>query len=99
MKKWFIKNNKSRKLFKNCELNKIILKNLLIYNKTKFEYKFNFDKFFKKINNNSSISKIRNYCVLLKNNRSVFNKFKLSRHKIKLLAPNGVLIGLKKSSF
>lgn len=94
-----LKTNNSRTLLKKFEINKLILKSLLKFNNQKFEYKFIFDKFFNKINYNSSISKIRNYCVLLNNNRSIFKKFKMSRHKIKLLVANGLLIGLKKSSF
>lgn len=99
MNNWINKTNNSRLLLKNLEINKVILKNLLNYNYFKFEYKFNFDKFFNNLHYNASISKIRNYCILLKNNRSIFKKFKMSRHKIKLFAANGILIGLKKSSF
>ena len=99
MKNWTKKNEKNRLILKKFEINKIIIKSLLNYNCSKFEYKFNYDKLFKKINNNSSISKIRNYCILLSNSRSIFRKFKLSRHKLKLLASNGLITGLKKASF
>lgn len=99
MKAWIKKVNNSRKSLKKLEIYKIILKNLLNYNKINFKYKQNFNKFFSNINIKASISRIQNYCLLLNNNRSVFKKFKMSRHKIKELAANGILIGLKKSSF
>jgi ribosomal protein S14 len=73
---------------------------VLLYNhNSNFIYKIYYDNLFKKISYNSSIAKLRNFCSYLNNSRSVFKKFKLSRHKIKILAANGYLTGLKKSSF
>lgn len=72
---------------------------MLNNNNTLFNYKFIFEKFLKNQNFNASISRIKNYCILLNNNKSIIKKFKLSRYKIKLMAANGLLIGLKKSSF
>ena len=96
---WILKNKKWRVLLRKNEIKKLILLSLLNYSKSTYIYKLYFDKLFKKINNNSSISKIRNYCIYLNNSRSIFRKFKLSRHKIKLLAANSYIIGLRKSSF
>jgi ribosomal protein S14 len=54
---------------------------------------------FKHFKYESSISKIQTYCLFLKNKRSIFKKFKLSRHILKKYAAQGFIIGLKKSSF
>jgi ribosomal protein S14 len=96
---WILKNKKRRNLLKKTEIKKLMIKSLLINNKSNFFFKLYYDKIFKKINNNASISKIRNYCLYLNNSRSIFRKFKLSRHKIKILAANSYITGLKKSSF
>lgn len=46
-----------------------------------------------------TISKIQNKCLLTGRNRAVLKKFKLSRMFIKNLGVNGLINGLKKSSW
>lgn len=48
---------------------------------------------------NSSISKIKNKCLITGRNRSVLKKFKLSRMFIKNLGVSGYINGLRKSSW
>jgi small subunit ribosomal protein S14 len=48
---------------------------------------------------NSSISKIKNKCLISGRNRSVLKKFRLSRMFLKNLGVAGYINGLKKSSW
>jgi len=48
---------------------------------------------------NSSISKIKNKCLISGRNRAVLKKFKLSRMFLKNLGVSGFINGLKKSSW
>lgn len=96
---WILKNNKWRRLLKQNEIKKYVLKSLIYNSDSTYKYKLYFDKMFKTINYKSSISKIRNYCVYLNNSKSIFRNFKLSRHKIKLLSADSHIIGIRKSSF
>ncbi len=96
---WISKDKKSRKIFKKYEVKKLIIKSILYNNSYSLNNKIYFDNIFKKFSYNSSISKYRTNCMFLGNSRSIFQRFKLSRHSCKNLASNGLLIGLKKSSF
>jgi ribosomal protein S14 len=96
---WVLKDKKIRSCFHKYEIKKIVLKSLLYNTELPFDYKLYFDNMFKKFPYKSSISKYRTSCVFLGNSRSVFRRFKLSRHSIKKYAPNGYITGLKKSSF
>ena len=88
-----------RKNFSKIEINKLILKSLVYNDYNKFTFKYYFDKIFKKFLLKLSISNFRTYCIFLGNSRSIFRRFKLSRHICKKLSSNGLIIGLKKSSF
>jgi len=93
----WIKNDKIiRKNYIKSEINKIVLKSLLYNDKN---LKLYFDKKFKTFSKNTSISKCRTNCLFLKNSRSIFKKFKMSRHIAKKCASHGFLTGFKKSSF
>ena len=96
---WIIKDKKLRNCFNKFEIKKLVLKSLLYNKLLSFDYKIYFDNIFKKFPYNSSISKYRTSCLFLGNSRSIFRRFKLSRHSIKKYAPNGYITGLKKSSF
>jgi ribosomal protein S14 len=93
------KDKNIRKKFLKIEINKLILKSLIYNNNYPFFFKYYFDKIFKKILFNLSISKFRTYCIFLGNSKSIFRRFKLSRHVCKKYSSNGFIIGLKKSSF
>lgn len=96
---WITKDKSFRNLFSKYEIKKLVLKSLLYNNNYPFFFKLYFDKNFKNFTYNSSISKYRTSCLFLGNSRSVFQRFKLSRHIAKKFASNGFLVGLKKSSF
>ncbi len=48
---------------------------------------------------NATISKIKNKCLISGRNRSVLKKFRLNRMFLKNLGVNGLINGLKKSSW
>ena len=75
---------------KNNFFNKIIIKNDYFYFNI---YKYN------KIKNSissSSICKIRNRCIINGKSRSVYKKYRLSRHSFKEYSLNGCLNGITK---
>lgn len=69
---------------------KIILKNDLFYIDA---YRYNK---LKNSINNTSISKIRNRCIINGRARSVYRKYKLSRHIFKEYSSAGLLNGIRK---
>lgn len=81
------------------EIKKLVIKSMLYNNKTSMIHKFYFDKRFKQFPFKSSIANARTSCCFLGNNRSIFQKFKMSRHVLKNYASYGSIIGLRKSSF
>lgn len=96
---WINKDRLSRKIFSKFEIKKLIIKSMLYNKSSTYLYKIYYDKIFKKFIYKSSISRYRTNCIFLGNSRSIFQKFKLSRHACKNLASHGLLPGLKKSSF
>lgn len=96
---WIKKDKKYRKEFFKFEIKKLIIKSILFNNKHFFFDKIYYDNIFKKFSHNSSISRSRTNCMFLGNSRSIFQKFKMSRHICKKFASHGLLTGLKKSSF
>ena len=85
--KYIIKYDFNRK---NLFFNKIILKNDYFY----FDiYKYN--KYRSSINN-TSISKIRNRCIINGKSRSVYKTYRFSRHTFKEYAVNGFINGVTK---
>lgn len=89
----------NRSIYFKYEIKKLILKSLLFNINYPFFYKLYFDYYFKKFPFSSSISKYRTYCMFLGNSRSIFQRFKLSRHICKKYGSQGFIVGLKKSSF
>jgi ribosomal protein S14 len=99
MKRKIQKDLKQRKLFNYFEKNKLILKviskNCLIDEKIrwKIQHKFlNFDR-------NSSVTRIKNRCILTGRTRSVSRFFKLSRHQLRKLSSEKKLFGVFKYSW
>lgn len=99
MQKKIKKNIKQRYLFKNLEkkrlILKIILKNLNI--EKDLRWKIQQKWFF--FNNNSSITRIKNLCVLTGRSKSVHRLFKISRIQLRKLASEGFLPGVSKYSW
>jgi len=99
MQKKIKKNIKQRYLFRNFEkkrlILKIILKNLNI-NK-ELRWKIQQKWFF--FNQNSSITRIKNICVLTGRSRSIYRLFKISRIQLRKLTSEGFLPGVSKYSW
>jgi small subunit ribosomal protein S14 len=99
MQKKIKKNIKQRLLFKNFEKKRLIIKiisknfNLKKIIRWKIEQKwFNFEK-------NSSLTRIKNICILTGRSKSVYRFFKISRLQLRKLASNGFLPGIAKYNF
>lgn len=96
MKKKIKKNIKQRYLFKNFEKKRLILK--IISKNCNFNKKIRFkikQKWFL-FNNNSSITRIKNICILTGRTRSIYRFLKISRIKLRDLASKGLLPGICK---
>lgn len=99
MQKKIKKNIKQRYLFKDLEKRRLILKiiskNLNI--QQDLRWKLQQKWFF--FNQNSSITRIKNICVLTGRSKSVYRLFKISRIQLRKLASEGFLPGVSKYSW
>ena len=99
MKKKIQKNIKQRFLFKNFEKKrfvlKILLNNLFLNKKNRIIIKNNWN-FFK---NNTSLTRVKNFCILTGRSRSISRFLKLSRLKLRLFISKGFLPGFAKYSW
>jgi small subunit ribosomal protein S14 len=99
MQKKIKKNIKQRYLFKSLEkkrlIYKIISKNLNL--KKDLRWKAQQRWFF--FDQNSSITRIKNLCVLTGRSKSIYRLFKMSRIQLRKLASEGFLPGVSKYSW
>lgn len=93
------KEYKNRFLYNKVEIRKLILKSLLANFSLEEEIKYFLQKHFVSFTKHSSITFYRNRCLINNWARSVFRKFKMSRHQIKAFSSFGLISGLRKSSF
>ena len=99
MHKKIKKNIKQRYLFKNLEKKRLIYK--IISKSTYLEKKIRLSAqqkwFF--FNQNSSLTRIKNICVLTGRTRSIYRLFRISRIQLRKLASEGSLPGISKFSW
>nr|YP_010394649.1 ribosomal protein S14 [Plasmopara halstedii]DAZ89086.1 TPA_asm: ribosomal protein S14 [Plasmopara halstedii] len=99
MQKKIKKNIKQRYIFKNFEKNRLILKilskNLNI--EKNLRWKLQQKWFF--FHQNSSITRIKNLCILTGRPKSIYRLFKISRIQLRQLASKGILPGISKYSW
>jgi small subunit ribosomal protein S14 len=99
MQKKIKKNINQRYLFKSIEkkrlILKIILNNLNINKKIRWKIQQKFFFF----NQNSSITRIKNICILTGRSKSVYRLFKISRIQLRKLASEGFLPNVSKYSW
>lgn len=99
MQKKIKKNIKQRYLFKNLEKNRLMLKilskNLNI--EKNLRWKLQQKWFF--FHQNSSITRIKNLCILTGRSKSIYRLFKISRIQLRKLASIGFLPGVSKYSW
>jgi ribosomal protein S14 len=96
---WIYKDQNVRTKICKVELRKKILKSLLSSTFFDFSDKIFFFRLFQRYNFQSSISFQRTSCLFTGRAKSVFRMFKLYRHQAKAFASNGLIGGLRKSSF
>ena len=98
MKYLVIKNKKLYKLFYKWELKRLQYKSVF-YNLSIPNYirQAAFNRL-RKLKSNSSYVKVKQRCIITNNGRSVFNHFKISRIKLRLLISNNYINGVKKSN-
>lgn len=99
MKKTIKQNINQRYLFKQFEKQrltlKIISKNLNLKKKIRFKLKERWITF----ENITSITRIKNICILTGRSRSIYRFLKLSRIQFRKLASQGLLPGISKYSW
>lgn len=99
MKKQIKKNITQRYLFQQNEKQRLILKaitqNLILENTIRWKTQ----KKLLQLSNNSSVTRIKNRCIITGRARSVYRFFKLSRIQLRKLASSGFLPGLSKYSW
>jgi small subunit ribosomal protein S14 len=99
MKKKIKKNIIQRNLFKTFEKKRLILKILLNNlkitqnNRMKIQQKYFF------FNQNSSLTRIKNICILTGRSKSIYRLFKISRIQLRKLASEGFLPFVSKYSW
>lgn len=88
------KNKRLYKLFYNAELEKLQYK--FIFNNLNLPFFIRQQALWKLTSIKNSYVTIKNRCYITNKNRSLFNYFKLSRIKLRLLASNNYINGIKK---
>lgn len=99
MKNLIQKDKKCRLLFRSYEYKRLVLKSLLMSPTLPFPIKSKIQALIAGLPRNSSLSRVRNRCIFTGRPRGVYRKFKVSRIIFRSLASNGLLPGLKKSSW
>jgi small subunit ribosomal protein S14 len=99
MQKKIKKNIKQRYIFKNFEKKRLILKilskNLNIKRKIRWKIQQKFTFF----NSISSITRIKNICIITGRSKSIYRFFKISRIQLRKLISNSFLPGIFKYSW
>jgi len=95
----YTKDKNRRHIYKRLEKKRLILN--YIKSNLNLDYTIRNIAFFKlrKISLLSSVSKIKNRCVLSNRARAVYKKFRLSRIFFKKYALRGLIMGAKKASW
>jgi len=88
-----------RNLFSKFEYKKRILKFMQQNMKLKNQERFGYSKALTQLPKNSSITRIRNRCIITGRSRSVYRDFRLTRMQLRSLAGFGLLMGVRKSSW
>lgn len=96
MKKQIKKNKKQRVLFKQFELTQLVLKTISKNFKLPQQLRWEIRDNNFKLDINSSITRIKNRCILTGRSKSIYRFFKLSRLQLRLLASKSLLPGVNK---
>lgn len=93
------KDKKRRYLFNLFEKRKNFLKAFIYLLPNNSKAKGKYVQELRSLPRDSSISRIKNFCILTGKGRSVYRQFHLSRHQFREKALYGLLRGVKKSSW
>ena len=99
MKSIIARDKKRRKLVSKHELTRLQLKYIIHNEELSNEFRWQASLKLNKMPRNSSKIRVTNRCVLSGRSKSVFRFFKVSRIAFRELASNGLLPGIKKSSW
>lgn len=96
MQKKIKKNIKQRYLFKNLEKKRLIYKIISKNFNLKKEIRWRAQQKWFFFNNNSSLTRIKNICILTGRSKSIYRLFKMSRIQLRKLASEGLLPAVSK---
>lgn len=99
MKLQIKKNKKQRILFQKFEIKQLILKSIISNNYFSKNIRQRIKQNYFLLDLNSSLTRIKNRCVLTGRSRSINRFFKLSRIQLRLLASSCLLPGVNKYSW
>ena len=99
MQKQIKKNIKQRLQFQKNEKNRIILKSITQNLLIKKQNRWKIQQQFFKVTSESSLTRIKNRCILTGRSRSIYRFFKLSRLQLRKWASYGFLPGVAKHSW
>jgi ribosomal protein S14 len=90
---------RKRQLYKKYELKRLICKTFLLNKNLPDELRKKRLQELSNLSRNSSITRIRNHCILTGRTKGILRKFKLSRISFRELASEGSLMGVFKCSW
>ena len=99
MNRWIERDKQRRNLVNKFEKKRKILKAIMYNTTLPFNERFRAQVELSRLPKDSSITRIKNRCVITGRARSVYSKFKLSRIAFRNLASQGKLPGVTKSSW
>ena len=88
-----------RQTVKKFELSRKILKSISVNQNLSSDFRSNAFLKLIKLSKNSSITRVRNRCMLTGRGRGILSFFKLGRNVFRSLASNGYIPGVRKSSW
>lgn len=99
MNRLTIKDYKKRYKVKTSEFKWIVLKSIVYNQRLPLKYRLKAQDLLSKFPNNCYFTRIRNRCIVTGRGRGVYSKYKLSRIKLREFSVNGLLPGVRKSSW
>jgi succinate dehydrogenase (ubiquinone) iron-sulfur subunit len=90
---------KRRLLFRKYEPLTIVYKSLIKSKSIPFFAKQKINYMLRTLPKNSSLTRVRNHCIVTGRNRSVYRKFKLSRITFRELGGSGAIPGIQKAAW
>lgn len=100
MRAYLVRNDKRRRdLFQKYEKIRCLYKFLQQNSKLTNSQRLHYSRALTFLPKNSSITRIKNRCLITGRGRSVYRDFQLTRMQLRELASFGMLMGIKKSSW